>query len=131
MSDLIDRQAAIDAIGEQPLVWDDDDDFTQGKATQWEYDIDAIKALPSVQPYSLDEWCDTCKEYDHEKHCCPRYNRVIRDAMKMRKRGKWVQISPAGIYECSVCGQNVMTGDIEVYSFCHGCGADMRGEQNG
>lgn len=80
---------------------------------------------PSAQPYSLDEWCEDCKEYDHEKHCCPRYNRVIRDAMKMRKRVKWIQISPAGIYECSVCGQNVMTSDIEAYLFCHGCGADL------
>ena len=38
--------------------------------------------------------------------------------------------SPAGIYECSVCGQNVMTQDIDVYMYCHGCGADMRGEEH-
>lgn len=42
-----------------------------------------------------------------------------------RKAGKWKRISPAGIYECSLCGQNVMTDDIEAYSFCHGCGAEM------
>ena len=49
-----------------------------------------------------------------------------------RKKGKWIKISPAGIYECSVCGQNVMTNDIAAYKWCHGCGADMRGgEQNG
>lgn len=42
-----------------------------------------------------------------------------------RKKGKWIKISPAGIYECSVCGLNVMTGDIDVYSWCHGCGAKM------
>lgn len=41
--------------------------------------------------------------------------------------GKWVKISPAGIYECSQCGQNVMTSDIEAYKFCHGCGAKMIG----
>ena len=39
-----------------------------------------LNALPSAQPYSLDEWCHNCKEYDTERHCCPRYNRVIRDA---------------------------------------------------
>ena len=44
-----------------------------------------------------------------------------------RKTGKWVKISPAGIYECSQCGQNIMTSDIEVYKFCHGCGAKMIG----
>lgn len=51
-------------------------------------------------------------------------------AQPERKKGKWIKISPAGIYECSKCGQNVMTSDIDVYEFCHGCGADMRGEQD-
>lgn len=44
-----------------------------------------------------------------------------------RKKGKWMQISPEKIYECSECGQTVMTDDIEVYKFCHWCGIDMRG----
>lgn len=39
---------------------------------------------------------------------------------------EWKKISPAGIYECSECGQNVMTCDIVAYRFCHGCGALMR-----
>lgn len=43
-------------------------------------------------------------------------------------RARWVQISPAKIYECSLCGKNVMTEDIDAYDFCHGCGADMRSE---
>ena len=42
-------------------------------------------------------------------------------------KGEWKRISPAGIYECSCCGQNVMTSDIECYKFCHGCGARMKG----
>ena len=42
-----------------------------------------------------------------------------------QKTGRWVKISPAGIYECSECGQNVMTGDIDAYRHCHGCGAKM------
>ena len=42
-----------------------------------------------------------------------------------QKMGHWVKISPAGIYECSECGQNVMTGDIDAYRHCHGCGARM------
>lgn len=44
------------------------------------------------------------------------------------RTGEWVQISPAKMYECSKCGQNVMTSDIEAYKFCHGCGAMMRRE---
>lgn len=38
----------------------------------------AIEAL-SNKP--TDEWCTDCKEYDHEKHCCPRFNRVIRTTL--------------------------------------------------
>lgn len=39
--------------------------------------------------------------------------------------GHWKQISPARIYECDICGQNVMTDDINAYRYCHGCGAKM------
>lgn len=31
---------------------------------------------------NFDEWCTDCKEYDHEKHCCPRFNRVIQNALE-------------------------------------------------
>ena len=55
----------------------------------------------------------------------------IPNAEPERKKGEWVQISPAKIYECTACKQNVMTDDIECYNFCPNCGADMRGEQNG
>lgn len=41
------------------------------------------------------------------------------------RHGNWIKISPAGIYECSECGKNVMTSDIEEYEYCHGCGARM------
>lgn len=42
----------------------------------------------------LDEWCTDCKEYDTEKHCCPRWNRVIRSALEEaqpdRKTSEWL-----------------------------------------
>lgn len=41
------------------------------------------------------------------------------------QRGAWRRISAARIYECSLCGQNVLTDDIDVYKYCHGCGARM------
>ena len=45
-----------------------------------------------------------------------------------RKTGRWLQISPARIYECSECAQMVMTDDISCYKYCHGCGAYMGGD---
>ncbi len=59
--DCIDRQAAIDALGEKPLVWDDLSDFDLGKAAQWSDDVDAIKELPSAQPEIIR--CRDCKYY--------------------------------------------------------------------
>ena len=50
------------------------------------------------------------------------------DAVPVR-HGRWIKISPAGIYECSECGKNVMTSDIEAYEYCHGCGARMDGDE--
>lgn len=47
-------------------------------------------------------------------------------SVNTEKTGRWKKISPANIYECSECGQNVMTDDICAYKFCHGCGARMR-----
>lgn len=41
----------------------------------------AIKALEQPEQH-YDEWCTDCKEYDHERHCCPRFNRVIRETLK-------------------------------------------------
>lgn len=47
---------------------------------------DEIENMPSAQPeYHFDEWCTECKEYDHERHCCPRFNAVIRTALEEAK----------------------------------------------
>ena len=42
-----------------------------------------ISKAEAVEIPVLDEWCTDCKEYDHERNCCPRFNRVIRSAMDM------------------------------------------------
>jgi len=52
------------------------------------------------------------------------HNKLV-ETSTAEKTGKWIKISPAGIYECSECGQNVMTNDIDAYKYCHGCGAKM------
>lgn len=47
-----------------------------------------------------------------------------------RKTGRWIKISPAGIYECSECHGHIMTKDIDCYDFCHKCGTKMEGERD-
>lgn len=41
-----------------------------------------LMAIEALEGVCFDEWCTDCKEYDTEKNCCPRFNKVIREAMK-------------------------------------------------
>ena len=50
MNDLISRQAAIDVLGEEPEVWDDDDEYGMGQRSEWCYIKKTIEKLPSAQP---------------------------------------------------------------------------------
>ena len=75
MGDLISRQAAIDALKNQMSDRNDLYNIPVRRS------IVILEQLPSAQP-DLDEWCTDCKEYDKEKHSCPRFNRVIREAVK-------------------------------------------------
>ena len=50
MDDLISRQVALDALGERPVVWSDNDDYTLGKRNQYDMDRLAIETVPFAQP---------------------------------------------------------------------------------
>ena len=94
MNDLIDRQAAINALlalttfervgALYEYVQDE-----RSREREWIGGIldaiDAVICLPTAEPHNFDEWCEDCKEYDQEKNCCPRFNRVIRTAMEEAK----------------------------------------------
>ena len=126
MNDLISRQAAMDAVA----------DGLKGVFVEYR-DVGEIllKNVPSAQP-SLDEWCTDCKEYDHERNFCPRFDRVIAEAVKEvrenandERRGEWDD------GRCSQCGFKAMvapftisldTGERTlVLKFCPNCGAKM------
>ena len=56
--------------------------FNQG------YDLgfkDGKKSAKPQEPQTF-KWCDTCKEYDQEKHCCRRWSKVIRDTVEEMKQ---------------------------------------------
>jgi len=135
--DLIERKAAIDAVlRAEALV----------RAYGYRYAADALRELPSVQPQrSLDEWCQDCKEYDQERHCCPRFNQVIRQTLDERKTGKWIEDAETyyravnekggGVNEntpyftddiaCSECLAkfSVIDNEAERFDFCPNCGS--------
>ena len=75
MKDPVERADVIDA-----LSWGNEWEVMGFTFIDKDDAIRQIKSVPSTQP-EADEWCADCKEYDHDKHCCPRWNRVIRTAM--------------------------------------------------
>lgn len=48
MDDLISRSAALRALGERPLAWNEGE-YELGLQNQWESDVDAIKNVPPAQ----------------------------------------------------------------------------------
>lgn len=78
--DTIYRQDAVEVINKLQLN-DLLSDETQGTLQAAKSIIQSI--VPSAQPEPhYDEWCTDCKEYDQERHSCPRWNRVIRETLK-------------------------------------------------
>ena len=129
MSDLIDRKNAIDVL--QILA----DKMTDEGRTVMAQAISVLRDLSSVKP-DMDEWCTECKEYDKEKHCCPRWNKVIRQTVEeMQMMGKIAKVieHDASIntndgykyyrteYICGNCKKKVIGGD----EYCSHCGARL------
>lgn len=46
--DVISRKAAIDALGERPMVWDNGDDYSLGERNQYDMNKLAIETVPAV-----------------------------------------------------------------------------------
>ena len=67
MNDLISRKLAIEALGEEPMVWNDDDAFALGERNQWKCDVEAIKGVPSVEPEIIR--CKDCKNFKRNIPC--------------------------------------------------------------
>lgn len=76
MSDSISRQAALDIFDDYNVA------VENGQIEAYSRDRKRLCDLPPAQPeQNFDEWCTDCKEYDKEKHSCPRWNRVIRQTL--------------------------------------------------
>ena len=102
MDDLIDRQAAIDAICKEGTRLERNGTVAMCEIKQW--CIDLLKRLPSAQP-----------ERKKGKWIPQDYNKTNGIVSTL------VYYYP----KCSVCGH------CDNYTnFCSNCGADMRGEQD-
>ena len=82
----------------------------------------AVKALErQIQAEESFEWCDGCKEYDQEQHCCHRWSKMIRKTVEeMRivrcKDCKYAEyIDDVKTLWCTECGQG---RTVAPYDFC-------------
>ena len=99
MDDYISRQAAIEALDEEPDVWSDDG-YSYGLRDQWRYDKSAIEAVQSAD---------------------------VRENVHGNWVG--IDDDPCETFECDRCGfvlDDWIQGAF--YNFCPNCGADMRKE---
>lgn len=130
MDDLISRQAAIDALKKFA--------YTDGYIDEAvEYVTDAIRVLPSVQPYTGEEIqkMQSIEQAQLEKA----YNLGVEEGMKnvQRKTGKWIRHEPFDgehrncnkCIECSNCGTWFGADCYAETSYCPSCGAMMEEEQ--
>ena len=97
--DLISRQAAIDALGEEPPVWYDGEDEI-AERDQWRRDVAAIKALPSAEPERINgHWIDAVIPNDS---------------------------GGLPVIVCDKCNTFFPLQFGDGHNFCPNCGADMR-----
>lgn len=122
MDDLINRQAAIDAIEniDPSVAWLD-------------YAANVIKALPSAQPEPIIVNIDhELTQEEYEKLRKDMANAPIMLLPSAERKGHWIGIDdyPYESWECDQCGCIYEEMPSWTPNFCPNCGADMRGEQN-
>ena len=153
MSEHIDRHKAIDALNEYFVQKAKlkRQGLSKGEQAIALDVFGVLTNLPSSEEESF-EWCDTCKEYDQEKHCCHRFSKIINQTVEEIRGttaiGLWVKVggfvTPGGdpVWKCSNCGKGVHVYGIENSTYgadiadnqwvaCPNCGAIMIGERDG
>ena len=139
MGRLLDEDDVIDWLLKRTEMYDATGHFVDENVVKKNIESQIAK-IPSAQP-DTDEWCYDCKEYDPSRHCCPRFNRVIRETLKEvqptieeRKNGKWIEVED--FYNrirgrCSVCGweAHMYEDDVVGMDYCPNCGAKMEGTE--
>ncbi len=68
MREYINRQLAMNALGERPMVWTSDDDYALGERNQYDIDRLAIETVPSADAVEVVR-CKYCKHADEYYHC--------------------------------------------------------------
>lgn len=136
MSDLIDRQMAIDTLRRCKVI------DVKNMLIARDDAMKSIMTLPSAQPEIT---LESAIDYLHSIGWMQEHDRImVESAQPERKKGEWIihnvldrNCHPTNRHfaECSECGTltREWRGNLFPPSlrFCTNCGADMRGEQDG
>ena len=81
---------------------------------------DNMSLKEGAKPH-YDEWCDSCQEYDHNKHCCPRWNKVIKNTVEELKTTQseppWIPVTERLPEESGLYQVTDMQGHVVRYVF--------------
>ena len=139
MSDLISRQAMIDAMKRHRAIFCKNRiEFMalpkDEKARVDEID-NCISDLVNAPDAELEvfEFCasgeNPCKEYDQQNHCCHRWTKVIRqtvEELKSQKPETTAKVKEGwGLAMCESCKKRVYENDI----YCSHCGAKLEWDE--
>lgn len=105
MNDLISRKAAIDALGERPIVWSNDDEYALGERSQYDIDRLAIETVPSAQPEPNDN-AKVKAAYKHGK------SKGVKKGLGLKQR--WIP-----------CSERLPNSQTEVIVSCRDDSADI------
>lgn len=99
--------------------------------------IEAYRTMLELEKEECDEQvsCTECEHYDKEKHYCPRFCSVIRDAVRESEEpAEWIlldECSNSGYY-CSKCHKKVIkegwSDTVKKVKYCPNCGRRMQSE---
>ncbi len=104
--------------------------------------IEALQmGIAALDECSLDEWCTGCKEYDRAEHRCPRFNHVIRKAMREAEQKRWIPCSECmpsdkdyklfqyGMDLCVLCTNEYGEIGVGYFDAVDGCWVDLHGNE--
>jgi hypothetical protein len=99
MSDLISRQAVLDKFKALCDACGEGEKYNgvMCRCCALDDGICIVEDAPDAEPEPEEfEWCDDCKEYDQEQHCCHRWTKVIRRTVEeMKTNWIWTPVTEA------------------------------------
>lgn len=108
--------------------------------TAYDMGIEALEAQTCIEDYPT---CTECEHYDSEKHYCPRFCQVIKDALHLKGHNENNDYADCDQFVCSECGielqdwhrveRDIDDGDITyheyTFRYCPNCGTLIEADE--